>query len=103
MRTFPGGSLGGKYDLKPQHTMKLIGCPDAGAELVTAITALVSILSVYSCSCPSEMHLVLFEGTIFAPRKKFSDLRPVLIGYYWRRLASKCAVAYAMPRMTTYL
>jgi len=48
--------------------MELVGCPDAGPELVTAITALVNLL--LAGTCPPEMRSVLFGGTLFALRKR---------------------------------
>jgi len=101
IRTFPAGSSGGPDGLRPQHILELVGCPDAGPELVTAITALVNLL--LAGTCPPEMRSVLFGGTLFALRKKSGGLRPIVIGYYWRRLSSKCANAFAIPRVTTYL
>ena len=52
---------------------------------------------------PPQIRATLFGGTIFALRKSSGGLRPIVVGYLWRRLAAKCANAYAAPRVVTYL
>lgn len=101
MRSFPMGSSGGPDGLRPQHVVELVGDPDAGPGLLRAMTALVNLL--LAGTCPQELRPVLFGGTLFALRKKSGGLRPIAIGYTWRRLASKCANAYAIPRLTSFL
>src|SRR6218665_2159218 len=54
-------------------------------------------------TCPQEIRTILFGGTLFALRKSSGGLRPIAIGYTWRRLASKCANAYAIPKATSFL
>src|SRR6218665_3825562 len=65
------------------------------------MTAFVNLL--LAGTCPQELRPVLFGGTLFALRKKSGGLRPIAIGYIWRRLASKCANAYAIPRLMSFL
>lgn len=50
-----------------------------------------------------EIRATLFGGTRFALRKSTGGLRPIVTGYYWRRLAAKCANAYVAPKAATYL
>ena len=101
IRSFPMGSSGGPDGLRPQHIAELIGDQDAGPGLLRAITAFINLL--LSGTCPQELRSILFGGTLFALRKSCGGLRPIAIGYVWRRLASKCANAFAIPRVTPYL
>ena len=101
IRTFPPGSSGRPDGLRPQHLLEMVNQTDSGAELVSAITALVNLL--LAGTCPPQILATLFGGTLFALRKSSGGLRPIVIGYLWRRLAAKCANAYAAPRVVTYL
>jgi hypothetical protein len=101
IRTFPAGSAGGPDGLRPQHVLELINSPDAGPALVLAITAFVNLL--LKGTCHETLRPLLFGGTLFALRKKSGGLRPIVIGYFWRRLTSKGANAYAVPRLIAYL
>src|SRR6218665_1234130 len=101
MRSFPKGSSGGPDGLRPQHVSELLGDPDSGPGLLRAMTALVNLL--LAGTCPQEIRTILFGGTLFALRKSSGGLRPIAIGYTWRRLASKCANAYAIPKVTSFL
>ena len=89
IRHFPLGSSGGPDGLKPQHVLEMITTKDTGPELLSAITDLVYI--PLAGKCPTKIPSVLFGGTLFALRTKAGGLRPIAIGYYWRRLTSKCA------------
>lgn len=80
---------------------ELLGDPDSGPGLLRAMTALVNLL--LAGTCPQEIRTILFGGTLFALRKSSGGLRPIAIGYTWRRLASKCANAYAIPKVTSFL
>ena len=101
IRTFPAGSSGGPDGLRPQHLLEMIKSTDAGPALISAVTALINIL--LSGICPEELRPILFGGTLFALRKKTGGLRPIVIGYLWRRLASKGANSYSVPKITSYL
>jgi len=95
------GSSGGPDGLRPQHVAELIGDLDAGPGLLRATTAIINLL--LAGNCPQELRSILFGGTLFALRKSCGGLRPIAIGYVWRRLASKCANAYAIPRVSPHL
>jgi hypothetical protein len=95
IRSFPAGSSGGPDGLRPQHLLDLANCAETGTELVTAITGLVNLL--LAGTCPERIRPLLFGGTLIALRKKTGGLRPLVIGYYWRRLTSKGANCYAAP------
>ena len=101
IRSFPPGSSGGPDGLRPQHIAELIACPDIGVELLKAITNLTNLL--LSGSCPPSVRPFLFGGKLFALRKKSGGLRPIAIGYYWRRLASKCANAFGIKKVASIL
>ena len=101
IRRFPPGSAGGPDGLRPQHVLEMVNTKDIGPELISAITGLVNIL--LAGKCPAELRPVLFGGTLFALQKKTGGLRPIAIGYYWRRLSSKCASSYASDRAAAYL
>jgi hypothetical protein len=101
MRSFPMGSSGGPDGLRPQHVLELLSDHDAGQGLLKATTALTNLL--LSGTCPQEIRPILFGGTLFALKKSSGGLRPIVIGYLWRRLASKCANAYIIPIVTPYL
>jgi len=44
-----------------------------------------------------------YKTVILLLRPIAFGLRPIAIGYMWRRLASKCANAYAIPKVTPFL
>src|SRR6218665_1018043 len=96
IRSFPTGSSAGPDGLRPQHLLELIRCPETGPELITSITGLVNL--ILAGTCPERIRPLLFGGMLIALRKKTGGLRPIVIGYYWRRLTSKSANAYAAPR-----
>jgi hypothetical protein len=97
IRSFPAGSSAGPDGLRPQHLLDLINCQEAGHALVMAITALVNLF--LQGWCPSEVTAVLFGGKLLALTKKSGGVRPIAIGYTWRRLAAKCANYYAMSHL----
>jgi Reverse transcriptase (RNA-dependent DNA polymerase) len=101
MRSFPKGSSGGPDGLRPQHVLELLSDPAAGQGLLKAVTALTNLL--LAGTCPQELRPILFGGTLFALKKSSGGLRPIVIGYLWRRLASKCANAYIIPIVTPRL
>jgi hypothetical protein len=99
--SFPAGSSGGPDGFRPQHLVELIKCPVSGSELLTALTSLVNCL--LRGNCPDSVVAVLFGATLIALRKKSGGIRPIAIGYIWRRLASKCANTFAASRVADYL
>src|SRR6218665_1722784 len=99
--SFPMGSEGGPNGLRPQHIAELMADPDAGPGLLKTTTAVINLL--LAGTCPQELRSILFGGTLLALRKSCGGLRPIAIGYVRRRLASKCANAFAIPRVTPYL
>ena len=97
IRSFPSsGSAGGPDGLRPQHVLEMVNTAGVGQELVTAVTAMINLM--LAGKCPPEVRATLFGGSLFALRKPAGGLRPIVVGYYWRRLASKRANAYAVRR-----
>ena len=46
---------------------------------------------------------MVFGGKLFALGKKSGGVRPIAVGYTWRRLAAKCANSYALSLLRPYL
>ena len=101
IRSFPVGSSAGPDGLRPQHLLDLINCQEAGNALITSITALINLL--LQGRCPPEVTAVLFGGKLLALKKKSGGIRPIAIGYTWRRLAAKCANCYANSHLADKL
>ena len=59
--------------------------------------------SIHQCSTrwnmPHRRRPILFGGSLIALEKKSGGVRPIVIGYTWRRLAAKCAISYAIPEL----
>jgi hypothetical protein len=97
IRSFPAGSSGGPDGIRPQHLRDLISNKETGSSLVTALTALINLLM--NGSCPHSVTSVLFGGRLIALQKKSGGIRPIAIGYTWRRLAAKCANKHALTQL----
>jgi len=97
IRSFPAGSSGGPDGIRPQHLRDLITNKETGLPLVTALTALVNLLM--NGNCPPSVTSFLFGGRLIALQKKSGGIRPIAIGYTWRRLAAKCANKHALTKL----
>ena len=93
IRSFSAGSSGGPDGLRPQHILELVTCREAGAELVLAFTNV-----LLDGRCHADVVPILFGGSL-ALQKKSGGVRPIAIGYTWRRLAVKCANSYAISEL----
>jgi hypothetical protein len=100
IRSFPPGSSGGPDGLRPQHVADLVSCVDSGPALLTAITGFVNTL--LRGQCAAEVIPILFGAKLTALMKKSGGIRPIAVGYYWRRLVAKCANFYASSKLATY-
>jgi hypothetical protein len=100
IRSFPAGSSGGSDGLRPQHIIDLISCKDAGPGLLTTITAFINLL--FRGQCPAEIIPILFGGNLTALTKKSGGIRPIAVGYYWRRLTAKCANTFATAKLAAH-
>jgi hypothetical protein len=95
--SFPVGSSGGPDGIRPLHVTALFNCKEAGAKLLTAITAFTNML--LKGNCPADVVPILFGGNLTALIKKSGGIRPIAVGYYWRRLSAKCANASASKKL----
>lgn len=100
IRSFPAGSSGGPDGVRPQHILDLVNCQEAGPVLLTALTAFANTLLDGKCS--PEVTPVLFGGQLIALEKQSGGIRPIAIGYTWRRIAAKCANSYATALLSHY-
>ena len=91
--SFPAGSSGGPDGIRPQHILDLINCRECGTVLLTSYTGFVNTL--LNGKCHPEVAPVLFGGNLIALEKKSGGIRPIAIGYTWRRITAECANAYA--------
>jgi len=94
IRSFPAGSAGGPDRFRPQHLRDLSSNLEKGPALLSAVTGLVNLL--LDGKCPQSVASVLFGGNLTALTKKTGGIRPIAVGYTWRRLAAKCAMKYAL-------
>ena len=101
IRSFPAGSAGGPDGVRPQHLMDLVNCRESGSTLLTSITGFVNLL--LEGKCHPAVTPILFGGTLIALEKKSGGIRPIAIGYTWRRVAAKCANMYATFTLSSYL
>ena len=100
IRSFPAGSAGGPDGFRPQHMTDLINNQESGRVLLTGVTAFVNCL--LRCHCPIEVRKIIFGGKLLALNKKDGGIRPIAVGYYWRRLAAKCATSFAVINSVNY-
>ena len=73
-----------------------INCTD----LVSSITAFTNLL--FEGKCHDEVTPIIFDGSLIALTKKSGGIRPIAIGYAWRRLAAKCANTYTIAELADY-
>ena len=100
IKSFPPGSAGGPDGLRPQHILDLVQCTESGAQLLSSITAFTNIL--LDGKCHAAVVPILFGGNLIALEKKTGGIRPIAIGYTWRRIAAKCANSYVISRLRSY-
>lgn len=101
IRSFPAGSSGGPDGVRPQHILDLVNSRESGSALLTSLTAFVN--SLLEGKCSPEVKPILFGGQLIALEKKSGGIRPIAIGYTWRRIAAKCANNYATTSLNRYL
>ena len=79
----------------------MVNCREFGASLLSSITAFVNILMEGKCS--PDISPILFGGRLIALDKKSGGVRPIEIGYVWRRIASKCANHHAIAMLAEHM
>jgi len=97
--SFPAGSAGGPDGLRPKHIRDMMMCRETGAEFLSALTDFVNL--VLKGRYPSDVVPVFFGGRLLAP-KKTGGIRPIAVGFTLRRLASKCANAFGISKLTSF-
>jgi hypothetical protein len=100
VRSFPVGSAGGPDGFRPGHLLDLVGHNEPALPLVEALTDFVNLL--LRGECPPEVRPILFGGNMIALCKHSGGLRPIAVGYVWRRLAAKCANKYAVAKLSAH-
>lgn len=100
-RSFPSGSAGGPDGIRPQHLVDMLSCKDSLSLFLSNLTKFVNFL--LRGQCPETVAPSLFGGTLIAIQKKDGGVRPIAIGYLWRRLAAKCANTAASLKLSDYL
>jgi hypothetical protein len=100
INSFPNGSSGSLDGLRPQHIMNILNNKDTKPALLSAITAFVNLL--LQGHCAPDIIPILFGGSLTALAKKSGGIRPIAVGYYWRRLAAKCANNFATSKLSEY-
>ena len=50
---------------------------------------------------PEEVNQIIYGGRLLALEKKGGGVRPIAVGYTWRRLAAKCANSYIIEKMAS--
>ena len=65
-----------------------------GNRLLTSLIALFN--SLFDGRCHKEFTQILFGGRLLSMKKKTGDIRPIVVGYVWRRLTAKCVNAHAI-------
>jgi Reverse transcriptase (RNA-dependent DNA polymerase) len=100
IRTFPAGSAGGPDGFKPGHITDLLKHRESALALTKALTDFTNLL--LRGGCPLELRPTLFGGNLIALNKNSGGLRPITIGYVWRRIVAKCANKFAISKLSTY-
>ena len=100
VRSFPAGSSGGPDGLKPIHLSDMMACQEVKHELIAVVTEFLNLLM--DGICPPSIRRIIFGGRLIALNKKGGGIRPIAIGYYWRRLAAKCANNIIAARLRGY-
>ena len=67
---------------------------------MSVITAFVNML--LKDQCATEVIPILFGANLIVLIKKSRAIRPIAVGYYWRRLSAKCANSFAAVKLTSY-
>ena len=100
VRSFPIGSSGGPDGFRPQLLVDLINNKESSQDLIQALTGFVNIM--LRGGCPEEVRRLMFGGTLIALSKSNGGLRPIVIGYVWRRLTAKAANKYAVDKLASF-
>jgi len=100
IQSFPAGSAGGPDGVTPQH-LKDLTAPGINGQLFNVLAEFTNLL--LNGGLPDNIDEVIYGGNLLALQKKDGGIRPIAVGYTWRRLAAKCANAYVIGRMSIVL
>jgi len=98
---FPSGSSGGPDGLRPQHLKDLVTGNTESESILDDVTDFVNLL--LEGGTPEAVRPVLFGGALTAIAKKGGGVRPIAVGYTWRRLAGKVACSLVSQRAAALL
>jgi len=101
VRTFPPGSTGGPDGISPQHLKDMLIAEGDIGPLHVELCSFVNVL--LNGETPDEVNQVIYGGRLIALEKKDGGVRPITVGYTWRRLAAKCANSYVIDKIASYL
>jgi Reverse transcriptase (RNA-dependent DNA polymerase) len=96
--SFPAGLAAGSDGFQP-HLLELMQSSDAGSTLLAANTSFVNM--VFDGLCHDDFRPIIFGGRLIALHKKSGGIRPIAVGCTWRRLAAKCANAFACNKFVS--
>jgi hypothetical protein len=100
IRSFPSGSAGGPDGLRPQHLKDLLSTVQDSALLET-LTRFINLL--LEGRVPTAVRPILFGASLTALNKKNGGIRPIAVGYTWRRLAAKICCSYVSEKAAVIL
>jgi len=98
--SFPAASSGGPDGFTPQHLKNLLS-NTTDTDFVETITDLINLL--LRGGLPKEIAEILYGGRLITLGKKDGGIRPITIGYTWRRLAAKCVCHVVSPYLSQNL
>ncbi|XP_063618720.1 uncharacterized protein LOC134791601 [Cydia splendana] len=98
--SFQNGSAGGLDGLSPQHLKDLLcgATGDAGERLLDGITQLINLM--LSGKVCSEVLGILYGANLCALKKKDGGIRPIAVGFTFRRICSKICCKHIFPSLT---
>ena len=65
----------------------LVQSQESGKRLLTSVTFFVN--SLLQGKCHKVFLHIIFDGRLLAMDKQSGGIRPIVVGYVWRRLAAK--------------
>ena len=99
--SFPNGSAGGPDGLRPRHLKDLLIGAEDDHPLLQRITELMNL--ILDGSTPTAVRPILFGASLTAITKQAGGIRPIAVGYLWRRLSGKLVCNHVSARMAALL
>jgi len=99
--SFPNGSAGGPDGLRPQHLKDLLVNSTNKDPLLSDITNLCNLF--LSGNIPNNVCPTIFGANLLAISKKGGGVRPIAVGYVWRRLTAKVVCSHVKDRSLALL